>query len=258
MKCVVCSSNTHGKYGKHPVCAACYSSDRLFEWLHTNDPPEYQVCLEIRLAAATEKDQTPPTIATSTRYDMNHDDFITEAHRSASAWARKLLSVPTNHWIILDTETTGLDENAEVIQIGVTDGAGTILMDNIACKPLRPIPAEATAIHHITNEMVQNAAPFQSAWDTLTRIVDGKIVVVYNAAYDRRLLNQSASRLPLPEPLLPVRWECAMLKYAEWVGEWNDYHGSFRWQKLKGGDHSALGDCIATLETIRKMAACCE
>ena len=156
---------------------------------------------------------------------MIHDNFITEARRNACAWARSLLNIPAHHWIILDTETTGLDENAEVIQIGVTDGAGNILMDNIACKPLRPIPAEATAIHHITNEMMENAAPFQSA-----------------------------SRLPMPEPLLPVRWECAMLKHAEWVGEWNDYHGSFRWQKLAGGDHSALGDCIATLETIKKMA----
>jgi len=182
------------------------------------------------------------------------DDFITEARRNASAWARNLLDIPTHHWIILDTETTGLDENAEVIQIGVTDGAGNVLMDNVQCKPLRPIPAEATAIHHITNEMVQTAAPFQAAWDTLTRIADGKIVVVFNAAYDRRLLIQSASRLLMPEPLLPVRWECAMLKHAEWVGEWNDYRGSFRWQKLQGGDHSALGDCMATLETIRKMA----
>lgn len=186
---------------------------------------------------------------------MIRDDFITEARHNASAWARNLLSIPPIHWIILDTETTGLDENAEVIQIGVTDGAGNVLMDNILCKPLRPIPAEATAIHHITNEMVQNAAPFQSAWNTLACIADGKIVVVFNAAYDRRLLLQSASRLPIPEPLLPVRWECAMLKHAEWVGQWNDYHGSFRWQKLQGGDHSALGDCLATLETIKKMAA---
>jgi len=49
---------------------------------------------------------------------MIQDDFITEARRNASAWARNLLSIPANHWIILDTETTGLDENAEVIQIG--------------------------------------------------------------------------------------------------------------------------------------------
>ena len=189
---------------------------------------------------------------------MIRDDFITEARYNASAWARNLLSIPAHHWIILDTETTGLDEYAEVIQIGVTDGAGNVLMDNVMCKPLRPIPAEATAIHQITNQMMKGAAPFQSTWDILTRIAYGKIVVVFNAAYDRRLLIQSASRLLLPEPLLPARWECAMLKHAEWFGEWNDYHGSFRWQKLQGGDHSALGDCIATLETIKKMAECGE
>jgi DNA polymerase-3 subunit epsilon len=185
---------------------------------------------------------------------MNRGDIF-KAHANASTWARFLLARDPGSWIILDTETTGLDENAEVIQLGVTDGAGNILMDNVACKPLRPIPAEATTVHHITNEMMKEVEPFQSAWDTLTRIAYGKIVVVFNAAYDRRLLLQSASRLLMPEPLLPARWECAMLKHAEWVGEWNDYHGSFRWQRLQGGDHSALGDCIATLETIKKMAA---
>jgi DNA polymerase-3 subunit epsilon len=45
-----------------------------------------------------------------------------------------------------------------------------------------------------------------------------------------------------------------MLQYAEWFGEWNSYHQSFRWQKLQGGDHSALGDCFATLELIKRMA----
>ena len=69
---------------------------------------------------------------------MIRDDFITEARHNASGWARNLLSIPANHWIILDTETTGLDENAEVIQIGVTDGAGRVLMDNVVCKPRYP------------------------------------------------------------------------------------------------------------------------
>lgn len=31
-------------------------------------------------------------------------------------------------------------------------------------------------------------------------------------------------------------------------------HGNNRWQKLPGGDHSALGDARATLAVIRKMA----
>jgi hypothetical protein len=48
--------------------------------------------------------------------------------------------------IIIDTKTTRLDENAEVNQIGEAVGDGNVLMDNVACKPLRPIPAESTAI----------------------------------------------------------------------------------------------------------------
>jgi DNA polymerase-3 subunit epsilon len=39
------------------------------------------------------------------------------------------------------------------------------------------------------------------------------------------------------------------------VGDWNDYHDNYKWHKLRGGDHSALGDCLATLELIRQMAS---
>ncbi|NJL65352.1 MAG: hypothetical protein HC903_30705 [Methylacidiphilales bacterium] len=47
---------------------------------------------------------------------------------------------------------------------------------------------------------------------------------------------------------------CAMHYYSQYVGEWNDYHGNYKWQKLPGGDHSALGDCHATLKIIKQMA----
>jgi DNA polymerase-3 subunit epsilon len=68
------------------------------------------------------------------------------------------------------------------------------------------------------------------------------------------MFEQSARALewPLAWPFESIH--CAMQRYAEWYGEWNDYFGSFRWQRLEGGDHSALGDCRATLELIRKMA----
>jgi DNA polymerase-3 subunit epsilon len=45
-----------------------------------------------------------------------------------------------------------------------------------------------------------------------------------------------------------------MLQYARFIGEWNSYYNSYKWQKLDGGDHTALGDCLATLEVIRVMA----
>ena len=45
-----------------------------------------------------------------------------------------------------------------------------------------------------------------------------------------------------------------MLMYAQFVGEWNPRHGDYRWQRLPSGDHSAIGDCRATLALIHKMA----
>jgi hypothetical protein len=45
-----------------------------------------------------------------------------------------------------------------------------------------------------------------------------------------------------------------MLWYAPYAGEWSDYHGEYRWQRL-GGNHDALGDCRAVLELLQRAAA---
>ena len=45
-----------------------------------------------------------------------------------------------------------------------------------------------------------------------------------------------------------------MYLYNIYVGEWNYLYDNIKWQKLPGGDHSAIGDCKATLELLRKIA----
>jgi DNA polymerase-3 subunit epsilon len=180
--------------------------------------------------------------------------FTKNARQQSIRWAQQMMDTPPSNWLILDTETTGLDEDAEIIQIGVTDGAGKTLMDNLLCSPFGNIPGAATAVHHITNEMVRNAPTFLERYKELSILAAGKIVVIYNKAYDMRLIDQSIARFSSYPLLVPLRWDCAMLAYSKYVGEWNDYRKDFKWQKLQGGDHSALGDCRATLEVIKKMA----
>ena len=58
--------------------------------------------------------------------------------------------------LILDAETTGLGEDAEIVEITIIDTTGKPLINTLV-KPSTPIPAEATAIHGITNEMVRHA-----------------------------------------------------------------------------------------------------
>lgn len=180
------------------------------------------------------------------------DTYITNARLNASAWAKGLLTNPAG-FVILDTETTGFDHRAEVCQIAVLRGDGEVLMNTLV-RPRSPIPPDAIRIHHITNEMVASAPGFVDVFAELSaclRVYSNQ--VVYNAAYDYRLIAQSLESGYEPA-LAHFNFQCAMEQYARWYGDWNDYRGNFRWQKLSGGDHSALGDCRATLALVHKMA----
>jgi DNA polymerase III epsilon subunit-like protein len=78
--------------------------------------------------------------------------------------------------------------------------------------------------------MVRQAPTFGEIWPEVMRLMSGRTVVIYNADYDARMIWQSLGELPKFETG-PV-YQCAMLLYAEHYGEWNDYRGSYRWQRL--------------------------
>lgn len=173
----------------------------------------------------------------------------------AQRWAQALLS--HSDWVILDTETTGLDGKAVVVEIAVLTPEGNTLLDTLV-RPKGPIPAEATAIHGISDAMVASAPTFPAVYAELISSLQGRSVVCYNAAYDQRILRQTARAHQLDE--VPVRWHCAMEQYARFVGRWSDYHGRYTWPKLPPGrrfpeaGHRAIYDCWATLELIHAMA----
>ena len=157
--------------------------------------------------------------------------------------------------LILDTETTGLHGNAEIVQIGIIDLSGAVLLDTLV-KPTRPISRDASAIHGITDAKVADAPTFADLAPQLRELLSGVTVVIYNAAFDERMLEQSAQahQLTYEVPIFAGEYTCAMEPYSTWCGDWSSYHGSYRWQRLPGGDHSALGDCRACLAVLKRMA----
>ncbi len=83
-------------------------------------------------------------------------------------------------------------------------------------------------------------------------------MIVYNAPYDRRVWDAEVRSLGARRGTLAgslPAWECAMRRYATYVGEPSKRGGGYRSQKLVGGDHSALGDALAALRLIEEMAA---
>ena len=168
-----------------------------------------------------------------------------------------------NNALILDTETTGLDERAEIIEISIIDCTGQVLLDTLV-KPTSPIPAEATRIHGITNEMVAEAPTWPEVIRKFEEIVIGRDLVIYNADYDLRIIDQTSNLHNILETLW-LEAECAMLAYAEFYGQWDDYREQWKWQRLgnaakqqgvviEGTAHRALADCKMTLGVIASMA----
>jgi len=181
-------------------------------------------------------------------------------------------------WVILDTETTGLSNIDEAVSIGVIDHTGNVLLDTLVKPANAFITQHVAALHGITQEMVSDAPTFLQVLPDLHSAVAGKTIVVYNAPFDRRIIAQSVEpyivaagypefgeteHWPMYEEIATTAWLDIMAPYAEFHGEWNEYHQSYRWQRLTAAAaqmrvpivaaHRAVGDCIMTLGVIRAV-----
>ena len=172
--------------------------------------------------------------------------------RKACLWATALLA-DRHRVVVLDTETTGFKKNDEIVQISIMDLDGKDLCTTlVAMTKRKAVPREASSVHGIKKADLDGMPTYASLSPMLKRVLRGKRIVAYNAEFDLRMMQQVYEMAGGYKPD-PSQWECAMLPYAAFVGEWNDYHNDYKWQKL-GGTHDAQGDVAKTIEIIEKMS----
>lgn len=180
--------------------------------------------------------------------------------RQAIQWAQNLLA---RNFYVLDTETTGLGERDEIIQIGIVDAGGNAVLDQLI-RPSIPIPPGAARVHGITDDDVINSPIFSSLYIKLSSLLAGETVIAYNMDFDWRMLQQTVARYRLPDIRIGKR-DCAMKQYAKFKGKRSGQGRGYVWHKLTsalaqesiavGDAHNALGDALMTLELVRKMAS---
>ncbi|HEY0738298.1 MAG TPA: 3'-5' exonuclease [Herpetosiphonaceae bacterium] len=178
-------------------------------------------------------------------------------------WARALMQ--RDDWLVLDTETTDLaDHGGVLVEIGVLAPDGSVVFTSLV-NPLAEIAPEAQAVHGLTLDQLADAPTFAALEPQLRTLLVGKTIVAYHTAFERGIFLNELRRLDRPhvdswddtlrQALTwadAITWQCAMEPYARFVGE--PYAGGYRYQRLPGAGHRAVGDAQATVAFIRRLA----
>lgn len=159
--------------------------------------------------------------------------------------------------VVLDVETTDLRPSyGEIIEISaIKFDTGMIPVEAIStlCKPQKPIPADATAINHITDEMVQDYPRFAEIAPAVTEFMRGCHVAGHNLDFDLRFLHANGAQLPegirfydtldLAHLTVP---NSSIYDYK--LDTLCSYYGIWR-----GKSHRALSDCYATAKVFASL-----
>jgi len=172
--------------------------------------------------------------------------------------------------LILDTETTGLGRDDEIIEICLIDLDGNVLL-NTLIKPTISIPEGASRIHGIYDQDVENAPSWADIYEDFIDIIKDKKVNIYNSEFDIKMINRTSYPYGFKEinhieyknstnqrdlnKFIFINFHCVMLEYADVWGDYHEYFDNNRWQSLSDAAEQQSID-ISDLTTHRAYADC--
>src|SRR3989344_4007824 len=93
--------------------------------------------------------------------------------------------------IFFDTETTGNMEDDVLCQIAYKTGSENF---SALYKPSKKIPPEASAVHHITNKMIEGKPAFMESkeFSKIKKLFENSnsVVVAHNAPFDLLMIKK--------------------------------------------------------------------
>src|SRR3989344_4100793 len=161
--------------------------------------------------------------------------------------------------IFFDTETTGNTEKDFLCQIAykVHDPSTSLGASTFAglYKPPKKIPPEASAVHHITNKMVQDLPAFKESGDLprVKKVFEDKdaIVVAHNAPFDLLMIKKEGIE---PEKSICTLRVARHLDKEEKIERFNlQYLRYYLELDVEADAHDALGDVLVLEKLFERL-----
>jgi DNA polymerase-3 subunit epsilon len=158
---------------------------------------------------------------------------------------------------MLDTETTGLKDDDEVIEIALSDCATGYTVFNSLIYSDKESNPYAFKVNNITKEMLDGQPTIDKVWEQIEAVVGNRVILASNAPFDERLLNQSLRKYDLTCSFI---WADIQTLYRNYScqGDASKYPlktiGMCKQLKVEAGTHRALNDVQAQIRLLRAMA----
>ena len=103
-----------------------------------------------------------------------------------------------DEFVVIDTETTGLhkgrDKIVEIASVRFKNGKATEIFETLV-NPGKTIPADVSAINHITDDMVADCPTIEQIMPAFDRFVGTSTVVGHNLDFDLGFILAAGSRI---------------------------------------------------------------
>jgi DNA polymerase III epsilon subunit-like protein len=163
---------------------------------------------------------------------------------AAITTARDILDDPDGY-VVLDTETSGVGALAEILELAILSPIGETLFHQYF-QPKQAISPHALAVHGLSVDLLEQkgAIAWETAHGSILDLLEGRTILAYNSRFDLAMLEGTAALNGLEFP--EIEDICIMRLHQRFTG-------SPKPQALQG-DHSALGDCLATIACLEQIA----
>ena len=180
----------------------------------------------------------------------NIKDYFVNINRHKTATAQESI------FVVLDTETTGLDVNEghRIVSIAATKIKNLKITNEILDELVNPecqISERSIEIHHITQEQVENKPALKELDNKIYNFLEKTVLVGHNLNFDIKFIIKSAPYTTIAHRVKNIVTIDTIYLAAGIYPHFKSYELSFLCENLKiqtedQTRHSALGDSVIT------------